>query len=408
LYIIALNHLVKMIARNKGTLINIDTSQNDVEFSKSRDVEEALEIRLKYMDIGYNIFNSTKNGEDSALGMARPAPTIDNADTTSAILNVLNLLEWLNAETAMIIGVSPQRMSQMVSDRVSDNQQALIQSSYITEPYFYGHNETWKEVNLEYLRIFIIWMKEWFYNNPTKKEFFLNYNFSQASMATAKITPNVLDESDYGIRMMLAGNAKEYFDTMKQMALTFAQNEQMTIIDMSSILLDSLGGASPHEVDFKLKEATAKRDKQRQEMEQQQQKSQEDMQAKQLEMQKHLEDRQDQRDQKMHDWKMEEIAAQGDINKEIKAMDVYGYAQDLDVNDNDIPDPIEAEKLMHQTNVDRAKLGMEQTKLGLEDRKLKLAEESEAHEMVKHNDNKKLKEKEIQVKKQTANKKTTK
>lgn len=408
LYIIALNHLVNMIARNKGVLVNVDTSQTDLALSASKDPVEAMEIRLKYMDVGLNLYNSVKDADGNAYNNgARPAPTIDDADSTPAILNVLRLLEWLNAETAMIIGVSPQRMAQMVSDRVSDNQQALIQSSYITEPYFFFHNETWKEVNLEYLRIFIIWMKEWFHNNPNKKEYFLNYNFSNAALSTVKLTPDTLDETDYGIRMMLAGNTKEYYDTMKNLALTFVQNGEMTLIDMSDILLSSIGGTSPHSIHNKMEEALDKRDKLRQQEQEAQMKAQAEQQQLALEHEKHLEDRQDKRDAQIHLNKMDELKQQGINAKEVALIKDYQYQEDLDVDDNNIPDPIEAEKLMHQTNMDRAKLGMEQSKLGMEREKLDLAKKSEENEIIKHNDNLKEKEKDRQVKRQTTKKKST-
>lgn len=410
LYIIALNHLVKMIARNKGTLINIDTSQTDIALSPSRDPAEALEVKLKYLDMGYNLYNSIKdaNGDQINTGQTRPAPTVENADTTNAILNVIGLLDWLNAETAMIIGVSPQRMAQMVSDRVSDNQQALVQSSYITEPYFFAHNETWKEINLEYLRVFIIWMKEWFIANPDKKEFFLNYNFSNESLATAKVTPNVLDETDYGIRMMLAGNTKEYYETMKNLALSFVQNDQMTLVDMSDLLLSSIGGTSPYEIHNKLEESLIKRQQQQQAQEEQKQQLEQQMQERQLEAtQKQLEI-ENQIAQRDHEFKIDEIETKGQIDKEIKAMDVYGYAQDLDMDKDNIPDPIEAEKLMHQTNMDRIKEGREQTKLSMDREKLDLDKRSEENEMIKHSDNLREKEKDRKVKLQTAKKKATK
>lgn len=394
LYMIALNHLVKAIARNKGSLINIDASQVALDLSETKDAKEAFDVTLKYLDYGYNIYNSTMNGEDEALGQSRPAPTVSNADTTPAILNILNLLTWLNSEAAMIIGVSPQRMAQMVSDRVSDNQQALIQSSYITEPYFFAHNETWREINLEYLRIFIVWLKEWFVNNPNKKEFFINYNFSKASLSTVKIEANTLDESDYGIRMMLAGNTEEYFNNMKQLALAFIQNEQMTITDMSDILLSSLGGTSPYEVDLKLKEAQAKREKALQEQEKAKQEMQKQMEEKQMAMQKHLEDSQIQREEREHQFKLEELQLKIQGDKEVALIKAYQFQDTMDADSDETPDPLEALQKLQDMELKNQKMTMEE-------RKLKLAERSEDNEMTKHRENVEEKRKDRAAKKKT-------
>lgn len=387
LYIIAMNHLVKLIARNKGVLINIDTSQVDRSLSPSRDMNEALEIKLKYLDLGYNLYNSMKDAQsDSAIFTQRPAPTVDSVDITSAILNVIRLLEWLNAETAMIIGVSPQRMAQMVSDRVSDNQQALIQSSFITEPYFFFHNETWKEINLEYLRTFIIWLKEWFKNNPNKKEYFLNYNFSQSSISTVKLENDKLDETDYGIRMMLSGNSKEYYETMKNLALSFVQNDKINLIDMSDLLLSSIGGTSPYEIHTKLEESLTKREEQLRKQEERQQEMQQQMQQQMLEQQNKQLEIELQMKQIDQEYKLEQIRVKGDIDKELAAIKVYDYAQDLDVDKDNIPDPIESEKLMHQINMDRNKLEMENKKINMDERRIANEERSQKFEEVKHKD----------------------
>lgn len=392
LFIIAMNHLVKTIARNKGVLINIDTSQTDTELVQSKDPEEALEVRLKYMDLGYNIFNSSKIGDKEIAGMSRPAPSIDNADSTNVILNILNLLEWINKEIAMSIGVSPQRMAQMVSDRVSDNQQALIQSSYITEPYFFMHNETWKEIYLQYIRTFIIWLKDWKEKNPNKENYFLNYNFSKEEIATVVVDPEILEESDYGIRMLLGGNTREYYEAIKSLQMALIQNDQMSLTDLSELLLASVGGTSPyetnellHKVEEKKKQREQQMNEMQMQMEQQKVAVQEKLLAQQIEMEK-----------MRHGFKLEEIMVQGDINKEIAAIKVYDYAQDLDVDKDNVPDPLEAAKLQHQINKDNREeyykdkdVEMKQKELDRKERELELAKESEKNEMIKFRKKKK-------------------
>lgn len=391
LYIIAMNHLVKLIARNKGTLINIDTSQNDFDLSETKDAAEAMEIRLKYMDLGYNIYNSSKLGKETVNGLSRPAPSVDNADTTAAIINVLRLLEWLNTEIAMVIGVSPQRMAQMVSDRVSDNQQALIQSSYITEPLFFNHNETWKEINLQYLRVFIIWLKEWFENNSNKKHFFLNYNFSAQELKTVQIENNILEESDYGLRMLLSGDTKKYYEMLESLSLAFVQNDQMTFSDISKLLLASIGGTSPHELSAIIEESQTKRLEQQEQMEIRKQEMMKEIEEQKIATQKEVQEKLEEMEELKHKREMEKIRLEGDIKKEIAVIKTYEFTEDLDQDDNGIPDPIEAGKLQHQINKDQRDSDYKERELELKQQQLKLAQKSEENEMKKHKDNTRIK-----------------
>ena len=84
--------------------------------------------------------------------------------------------------------------------------------------------------------------------------------------------------------------------------------------------------------------------------------------------------------------KLEQIRVKGDIDKELAAIKVYDYAQDLDVDKDNIPDPIESEKLMHQINMDRNKLEMENKKMNMEERRIVNEERSQKFEEIKHKD----------------------
>jgi len=84
------------------------------------------------------------------------------------------------------------------------------------------------------------------------------------------IDPEILDESDYGMRMVLSGNTKEYYEAIKGLQLSLIQNEQMSMTDLSEMLLASIGGTSPYETNELLHKIQEKKEAREQQMQQQQ------------------------------------------------------------------------------------------------------------------------------------------
>lgn len=391
LYMLTLNKFIDLIARYDGALIPVDTSQVDIAMGGG-DPELAMENTLKWRKMGYYIYNSLKDAEtgDNAIN-TRPAPPVINADSSASLLNLIKLLEWISVEIGMVVGVSPQRLAQMTSQNASDNQQALIQSSHITEPYFNAHNETWRNILTDYINLFITWSKKTLQRNPDKKEHFLNYILPDNTVETIKLTPDLLDINDLGVFTNLSSAAKEYYETMKQMSHALVQNDQMTTTDISHLLLGIMGGESPQEVHKRFEAAKLERQAREQALEKQrgeiqaqiEQQKQSGEQAKMsVEMQKLQFER---------DTKLMTIELQGNIDKEIAVINAYKFQEDLDADGDNIPDPIEAAKLQHQMNVDMAKLEIDKEKLENDKR-------SQLFEEVKLQEQSRLKEKDIAAK----------
>jgi hypothetical protein len=362
LYMISMNMLTKHIARYKGVLQNIDTSMVDINLSASKDPAEALEVTLKYIDLGYKIYNSVKDFESGDNVVTnRPAPSMDNASNAGDLLNVIRIVEWLSMEIGNIVGVSPQRLAQMTANNVSDNQQSLVQSTHITEYYFNSHSELWKEISLSFVQVFIIWMKKWFEDNPNKQEYFLNYVMPDGTKELMSLNGEILNETDYGVYAMLSGAAKQYFDSMANLAHALIQNEQMTVGDISSLLLAMNTGATPTEIHNKMIKSQEAANARKQQMQQQQLDSQNQQSQLQSETQKQIMQMQieNREDEQLHQMAMQERKYEHE--KEIKAMDVYKFQQELDANNNGIPDPIEAAKLQADINLKERKLSNERS-----------------------------------------------
>ena len=86
--------------------------------------------------------------------------TADYSNTTD-LLNLANILSWLDQQIGMGFGISPEREAQFSSNtNVTDNRQAIIQSSTTTEYHFFYHNDVWKRVMTYYLNVFRLWAED--------------------------------------------------------------------------------------------------------------------------------------------------------------------------------------------------------------------------------------------------------
>lgn len=250
LYFVVMNMFLKLIARNYGSLIKIDSSQIDPELGDG-DPNLALERTLGYMREGVMIYNSLKDAETGAdvRSYSRPSADVVNYSNTLDILNMTNLLNWLDVQIGMGFGISPQREAQFSSNtNVGDNQQAIMQSVNITQPYFFKHNELWRRVIEYYVNAFKLWAKDMFDRYPGRDFMNLHYVLPNGSSSVLKLTKDNITYGDIGLFITNYGNASSYIDKMEQLALTFVQNDRATLKDISMILKSKIDGSSPEEI----------------------------------------------------------------------------------------------------------------------------------------------------------------
>jgi hypothetical protein len=243
LYIIIMYQIGELISRNYGPIINIDTSQiaNDLG---NGDIKAAVPKTLAYLQKGYNFYNSLGNSQGGGAQATRPQPgSVSNMSSTNDILNLVQLLQWLDLEAGMSIGVSPQRKAQFsANSNVSDNQQSITQSSHITEKRFFLHNELWSSILETYVNNFRRWAKK---TIAEGKSLEINYILPDKSRDVLKMTD--VDFSKVNIFTTNSAADNDYVEQMKELALVFGQNGG-SIEDISNILLARARGTSPEEV----------------------------------------------------------------------------------------------------------------------------------------------------------------
>lgn len=250
LYFVVANQLLKLIARNYGSLVRIDTSQLDPRLGDG-DLDLALQSTLAYMREGVIFFNSMKDAETGGdfNSYVRPANEVVSYSNTSDLLNMSNLLQFLDNEIGMGFGISPQRLAQFSSNtNVSDNQQAISQSVNTTQPYYYAHNEVWKRSTEYFVNSFILWAKDLFRRYPERDTLKQHYMLPNGSSQVLSLTRDDLELNDIGLFITNYGNAASYIDKMEQLALTFVQNDRATLQDISLIIKSKIDGSSPEEI----------------------------------------------------------------------------------------------------------------------------------------------------------------
>jgi hypothetical protein len=264
LYFVVMKMLSQLVGRNFGQILRLDMTQIDPELGDG-DMQLAVERTLTYLRQGYMLFNSLRDAEtQSDVVQSRPAIDSVNYSNSVDILNLIQLLSWLDVQIGMGFGISPQREAQMTSANVSDNQQAIIQSSNMTELYFYKHNEIWRRASQYYVNLFRLWVKDQFERHPEKDEMSFSYVLPKGSSALLRVTKDMVSLGDIGLFVTNFGKAQRYFEIMEQNALAFLQNDRATFEDISMLIKARIDGTSPEEVHQEIRKLQTKKDKQEQ------------------------------------------------------------------------------------------------------------------------------------------------
>jgi len=146
MYIIIWYRLDLALARDKGKIINIDVTQ----IPKSMGID--FNRWATYLSsLGVNLINPYEEGWDVKRqpGSAAQFNQFGSVDLTMAnvIDGYINLLAKLEDMVGELSGVSRQRQGSIASNELVGNvERSVVQSSHITEPWFYTHNTVKRQV----------------------------------------------------------------------------------------------------------------------------------------------------------------------------------------------------------------------------------------------------------------------
>lgn len=370
LYDIIAFRLELAFASDQGKVFLMDVAQ--IPQSEGIDMERWL-YYLKEMKIGF--INSHEEGKKgSATGKLPTMNQFTSIDLSLAqsIQQYINYLDYIQQQIYYVSGITPQRLGDInSSELVGNTERAVNQSSLITEYLFEAHQEVKRRVYTSLIEVAkLAWRKG-------KVTQFMN---DDLGIEMLNLEEFEFENSEFGVFVSNLNKDKLVKDRLDQLAQIAIQSEKA---DLSTII-DTILNDSPKDIVAILR----KSEEDFYARKQQEQQSQQEMQAQQIEAQKqmHAEDlaeRQKDRDLQQY------IADSNNQTKiQIAEINTYIGQENLDQDNDGIPDPLELGKLALEERDLAAKQFLEQQKisqdkdkhskdLALKDRELKLKQDIE-------------------------------
>lgn len=288
MYFVIMYQIGELVSRTTGPIVNIDTSQIDQALGDDANSDlntkfmSAVEKTLYYMRKGIHLYNSVQNTQGSP-NLSRPQPgNVSNLTASADLINMMNIAEYFEQQIGKAAGVSPQRAAEFSpNSNVTDNQQALVQSSHITERMFFLHSRVWSRVLTDYINIFREWAKN---ELNSGRSVLLQYMIPGQALQSMKIEdPNILT-SEMAIFVDSVLGDEQYYDKIEQLLPMMVQKDTITVKEISSIIKARVEGTTPSELHKMILKTIENTERKQQAMAQ----NQEESQMKQLELQRQM------------------------------------------------------------------------------------------------------------------------
>lgn len=212
-----------VMAADKGKKVFMNV--NAVPDSAGIDIEK-FQYFLESSPFGW--FNPNEEG----VGYADVNTIVKVIDlsTTSDLAKYIELVNVIKEECGEAMGVSRQMEAQInTNDAVTNTRQALVQNSYILEPFFNLHNRIKKNVLTALLECAKVCYRK---KKPQK----LNYILDDMSVQTLYLDPVMLSDNDLGLFISDSSKAQEIKDTITGLAHAALQNQQARLSEVLSII----------------------------------------------------------------------------------------------------------------------------------------------------------------------------
>ena len=345
------------LSKYQGAIQSIDVDQipdnlgKDVNGNQIRDKVATYLLYLKRTNKDFY------SGTQSSFGSLPPATRSPGSSgfmlgTAVELMNLQQLLDLVDREIGLSMGISPQREAAFSSSsNVTDNKQAIVQSSHITEPYFYLHSEIWKHALTDYLKNFRTWCEKMIEEN---NECFITYALPDGTVELLNVTSSMCELLGISLFVSNSGQDQQYLDSMLQMSHAFAQNAGEGIETVSALIKAITQGASPEEVHKMIQVESMKQNQRAQEMQKQQ-----------LESQEKVAQINNQVREDVQAHELEKIDRKGEIDLKKAAITTYLGMEDKDLNNNGELDIVE---LMHDKDIKKMELDVKQQEILLADK----------------------------------------
>ena len=394
MYIVLWYRLELAIARDKGKVINMDITQ----IPKSMNITP--DRWMHYLSsVGVNFINPYENqwGIPGREG-GKPATfnQITSLDLTmsNVIAEYIQLMDKIEQLAGTITGITEQRQGAIsTSELVGNVERSVLQSSHITEPLFWVHNQCKKHV----LTMLLNTAKGVWEESGKKK---LQYVFDNGERAFLAITKQFYYE-DMDVFVSDTSKDAENIAKLQQLIQPAMQNGA-SLLEAAEVLTND---------NFNIIKQKLKDMQDRQDQRQQQQQEAQQQQAMQLQqMQNEAKEQELMLKEAEMDLQRYKIDADNQTKIAVAEISTYRGTEDKDINMNGIPDPMEiAKDATQQRKIDSeayTKRYEARQKKEIEDKKISLAKEQMKHEseLQKQKDDAAMQREELKAKTALKNK----
>lgn len=225
-YNIVMYRLELLLASDKGKkiMMNINAIPDDAGI----DIEKWQYFFESSPFMWYNSDSEGMTGQD----VNTIAKTMD-LSLASDIQKYIDLAEYLEQKCGKAVGVTDPVLGQTsVSESVGNNQQNLIQTSHILEPYFSLHNAVKRNVLSSLLDVAKIVYSQ-------SDDVVLDYILDDMSRHTVTVDTALLHSATLGIFFEDGAEAQETKDMIRSLAHAYAQNQAIELADFLAVMKET-------------------------------------------------------------------------------------------------------------------------------------------------------------------------
>ena len=369
MYIVLWYRLELAIARDKGKVVNMDITQ----IPKSMNITP--DRWMHYLSsVGVNFINPYEEGWNvPGREGGKPATfnQITSLDLTmsNVIAEYIQLMDKIEQLAGTISGITEQRQGAISSSELVGNvERSVVQSSHITEPLFWAHNQCKRHV----LNMLLNTAKGAWEQTGKQK---LSYIFDNGERAYIDISDKFYYE-DMDVFVTDTSKDLENIQKLQQLIQPAMQNGA-SLLEAAEILTND---------NFNIIKQKLQEMQTRQEQMQQQAQEAEQQQAIQLQQ---MQNEQREQELMLEEAKMDleryKIDADNQTKIAVAEISTYRGTEEKDINQNNIPDPEEMYKVaMEQQKIRSGEFVKDREmkyKKNIEDKKIELERERMKHEM---------------------------
>ena len=368
MYIVLWYRLELAIARDKGKVVNMDITQ----IPKSMNISPAKWMHY-LSSVGVNFINPYEEGWNiPGREGGKPAQfnqiTALDLTMSNVIAEYIQLMDKIEELAGTISGITQQREGAVSSSEMVGNvERSVVQSSHITEPLFWVHNQCKRRV----LNMLLNTAKGAWEETGKQK---LQYIFDNGERAFLDITPKFYYED---MDVFVSDTSKDLENIQKlQQLIQPAMQNGASLLEAAEILTnDNFNIIKQRLKDMQTRQEQMQQQQQEAEAQQQQQLQQMQNEAKQQELM--LQEAQ-------MDLQRYQIDQDNQTKIAVAQINAYRGTEELDQDQNGIPDPIEIGKQA----IEQQKINQEaynkryeaKQKREIEDQKIQLEKDKMKHE----------------------------